>query len=91
MDLTEERGLNRNTLTSLGICALIDRTQYSAFQGLTGSGKSYLGCALATQDCRNRIRTHYVCMPDLEEEWIQVHKKPLGASKCLKNMDRSRS
>ncbi len=37
------------------------------FQGFIGSGKSYLGCALAEQACQHRMRTHYIRMPDLEE------------------------
>lgn len=84
VDLIEERGLNRNTLTSVGSCGFIGQNQNVVFQGFTGSGKSYLGCALAKQACRNRIRTHYVRMPDLEEEWVQAQDKPLGASKFLK-------
>lgn len=84
VDLVEERGLNRNTLTAIGSCAFIAQNQNVVFQGFTGSGKSYLGCALAKQACRNRIRTHYVRMPDLEEEWVQAQDKPLGASKFLK-------
>lgn len=84
VDLIEERGLNRNMLTALGSCAFIEQNQNVVFQGFTGSGKSYLGCALAKQACRNRIRTHYVRMPDLEEEWVQAQDKPLGAAKFLK-------
>ena len=70
VDLVEERGLNRNTLTAIGSCGFIEQNQNVVFQGFTGSGKSYLGCALPKQACRNRIRTHYVRMPDLEEEWV---------------------
>ncbi|MGO4384377.1 ATP-binding protein [Specibacter sp. RAF43] len=84
VDLVEERGLNLNTLTAIGSCGFIAQNQNVVFQGFTGSGKSYLGCALARQACRNRIRTHYVRMPDLEEEWVQAQDKPMGASKFLK-------
>lgn len=72
-------GLDCNTLTALGSCAFVDRQQNVVLQGFTGSGKSYLGCALAKQACRHRIRAHYVRMPDLEEAWAQAQDKPLGA------------
>lgn len=84
MDLIEERGQNRNTLTAIGSCDFIEQNQNVVFQGFTCSGKSHLGCALAKQACRNRSRTQYVRMPELEEEWVQAHDKPLGASKFLK-------
>ena len=54
------------------------------FQGFTGSGKSYLGCALAKQACQHRIRAHYIRMPDLEEAWALASDKPQGATKFLK-------
>lgn len=84
VDFIEERGLNRNTLTTLANCSFIDRHQNVVFQGFTGSGKSYLGCAVAKQACRHRIRAHYIRMPDLEEAWIQARDKPQGTTKFLK-------
>lgn len=58
--------------------------QNVVFQGFTGSGKSYLGSALAKQACTMRIRAHYIRMPDLEEAWIQAADKPQGQAKFLK-------
>ena len=55
-----------------------------SWQGFTGSGKSYLGCALAKQACQHRIRAHYIRMPDLEEAWAQAKDKPSGAAKFLR-------
>ena len=47
IDLVEQRGLNRNLLATLATCGFIERHQNVVFQGFTGSGKSYLGSALA--------------------------------------------
>jgi DNA replication protein DnaC len=69
VDLVEERGLDRAVLAHLATCSFIERQQNVVFQGFTGSGKSYLGCALAKQACTHRIRAHYIRMPDLEEAW----------------------
>jgi DNA replication protein DnaC len=82
LDLVDERGLNR--ITQLGTCSFIERQQNVVFQGFAGSGKSYLGCALAKQACQHRIRAHYVRMPDLEEAWALAKDKPQGQTKFLK-------
>ncbi|MGO1699883.1 MAG: ATP-binding protein [Micrococcaceae bacterium] len=80
----EERGLNQNVIAQLGTCSFIERQQNVVFQGFTGSGKSYLGCALAKRACQHRIRAHYIRMPDLEEAWALARDKPLGTTKFLK-------
>jgi len=59
-------------------------SQNVVFQGFTGSGKSYLGCALAKQACTHRIRAHYIRMPDLAEAWALARDKPNGSSTFLK-------
>ncbi|WP_405216917.1 ATP-binding protein [Agrococcus sp. Ld7] len=84
LDLLEERGLDRHLLAQLGSCSFVTRQQNVVFQGFTGSGKSYLGCAIAKRACEHRIRAHYIRMPDLEEAWIAAQDKPGGASKFLR-------
>lgn len=84
LDMLEERGLNRDVIAQLATCSFIDRQHNVVFQGFTGSGKSYLGSALAKQACTMRIRAHYVRMPDLEEAWIQAAERPQGQAKLLK-------
>ncbi|MDN5743049.1 MAG: ATP-binding protein [Yaniella sp.] len=84
VDLIEERGLSRTMIAELGTCSFVERRDNVVFQGFTGSGKSYLGCALAKQACQHRIRAHYIRMPDLEEAWAQAKDKPSGAAKFLR-------
>ena len=84
LDLVEQRGLDRNVITALATCSFIQRQQNVVFQGFTGSGKSYLGCALAKQACQHRIRAHYIRMPDLEEAWALARDRPQGQTKFLK-------
>ncbi|MDZ7881453.1 MAG: ATP-binding protein [Mycobacterium sp.] len=83
LDLVDERGLDRNVIAQLGTCSFVERQQNVVFQGFTGSGKSYLGCALAKQACQHRIRAHYIRMPDLEETWALARDKPQGTTKFL--------
>ncbi|TRY19407.1 ATP-binding protein [Tessaracoccus rhinocerotis] len=84
IDLLEERGLDRSLLSHLGSCQFVTRQQNVVFQGFTGSGKSYLGCALAKRGCEHRIRAHYIRMPDLEEAWTAAQEQPGGAGKFLR-------
>ncbi|WP_241727242.1 ATP-binding protein, partial [Dietzia sp. SLG310A2-38A2] len=84
VDLIEERGLDRAVIAQLATCSFIERQQNVVFQGFTGSGKSYLGCALAKQACQHRIRAHYIRMPDLEEAWALAKDRPQGQMKFLK-------
>jgi DNA replication protein DnaC len=57
---------------------------FAVFQGLTGSGKSYLGSALAKQACQNRYRSYCIRMPDLEESLAAAQDKPGGRGKWLR-------
>jgi len=84
LDLLAERGLDQGVISQLATCSFIDRQQNVVFQGFTGSGKSYLGCALAKQACQHRIRAHYIRMPDLAEAWALAKDKPQGQTKFLK-------
>ncbi len=84
VDLIEQRGLDRGLLAQLQTCSFITRQQNVVFQGFTGSGKSYLGSALAKSACQHRYRAHYIRMPDLEESWAAAKDKPGGREKWLR-------
>ena len=84
IDHAEQRGLDRGVLAQLGTCTFVQRRQNVVFQGFTGSGKSYLGSALAKSACQHRYRAHYIRMPDLEESWAAAQDKPGGREKWLR-------
>jgi len=71
-------------IAQLGTCQFIARQQNVVFQGFTGSGKSYLGSALAKQACVHRYRAHYIRMPDLEESWAAARDRAAGKEKWLR-------
>jgi hypothetical protein len=83
IDLLDERGLDRPLLSQPGTCSFVARQQNVVFQGFTGSGKSYLGCAIAKRACEHRIRAHYVRMPELEEAWVAAQDATGGSGKFL--------
>ena len=72
IDFDEKRGLNRILITELTSCGFAERGQNIILQGLTGTEKTYLACALAKEACRRRVRSHYIRIPDLEEVFNQA-------------------
>ncbi|WP_205881211.1 ATP-binding protein [Leucobacter insecticola] len=84
LDRVEERRIDRGVIAELGACGFIARHENVVFQGFTGSGKTYLGSALAKAACQHRYRAHYIRMPDLEEGWLNAIDKPGGKEKFLR-------
>ena len=82
IDFSEERNLDRVRTTELATCGYVERGSNVVLQGFTGSGKSFLACALAKEACKRRMRTCYIRIPDLEEEWRASKLRP-GASRKL--------
>ncbi len=78
----EGRGIDRNLITELSTCQFISFNRNIVFQGFTGSGKTYLACALGKQACKQRYSTRYVRLPDLlvehdEEKTLRGNAKRL--------------
>jgi DNA replication protein DnaC len=78
------RDLDRNLLNEIFSCRYIGYHQSIILQGPTGSGKTYLGCALGKQACLEQIKTRYIRLPDLLMEYgdaslVQGHQKKLLA------------
>lgn len=59
------RPLTRELVGGLGTCQFTETHKDVVVVGYTGTGKTYLACALAKQACKRRLRTLYVRMPDL--------------------------
>lgn len=65
----EGRGLNQNLLQALFSCQYVTAHQSIILQGFTGSGKTYLACALGKQACLNQIKVRYIKLADLLMEY----------------------
>ncbi|WP_165499911.1 ATP-binding protein, partial [Bifidobacterium longum] len=59
------RPRSRNQLQS---CSFIEQRLNILPAGATGSGKSWLACAIVRQACRQSYRSLYTRMPDLAEQ-----------------------
>jgi DNA replication protein DnaC len=78
------RGLDQNAILELSTCQFINRSSHVILQGFTGSGKTYLACALGKQACKQRIRTRYIRLPDILMEHDEARLVSMAKAKLLK-------
>lgn len=62
------RGLDKATLSQLSTCRWLDEQLNVIITGATGTGKTYLACALGNRACRSRFRVIYRRVPRLMDE-----------------------
>jgi DNA replication protein DnaC len=65
IDYAPERKIDRNTLSRLFTCEWITKTENVIITGSTGTGKSYLSCALGHAACVKGLRVKYANMMKL--------------------------
>lgn len=65
IDYGHNRKLNRNLVERLATCEYITEFRNIFLTGATGSGKTYLACALGMEACKHFYSTRYVRMPDM--------------------------
>lgn len=73
VDYRAGRGLERKLLASLGSGDWIRHHQNCLITGPTGSGKTWLACALGNAACRQGMSVQYVRLPRLFEELRITH------------------
>jgi len=65
IDYKAPRALDKSVMRSLGNCGWVRKHQNVIIVGPTGTGKTYLSCALAQRACREGISTYYLRTPAL--------------------------
>lgn len=73
IDFSAKRELDRPLIRQLGTCGWIGLHANVIITGATGTGKSYVACALAQQACRSGFRALYRRVPRLLEELALAH------------------
>jgi DNA replication protein DnaC len=68
VDFAKDRQLDKATVRQLATCRWVSEHQTVIITGATGTGKSYLACALAHQACRKGLRAMYRRVPRLYDE-----------------------
>jgi DNA replication protein DnaC len=68
IDYAARRELDKAVVRQLATCRWVQEHQAIVISGMTGTGKSYLACALAHQACRKGYRALYRRAPRLFDE-----------------------
>ena len=63
-----DRKLDKTEITRYATCQYIDEEHHIIIKGATGSGKTFLGCALGNAACRKFKSVRYTRMPELLDE-----------------------
>lgn len=64
-----DHGLNREVFLQLATNKYIQEPRNILLTGATGSGKSYIACALGNNACQSSFKVGYIRMPDLLTEF----------------------
>lgn len=65
IDYKASRGLSKMQVNQLASCHWINNKENVLITGPTGTGKTYLACALAHKACRMRLGARYIRLPKL--------------------------
>jgi DNA replication protein DnaC len=68
VDFSAGRGLDKAMIASLGSCDFIRQNLNLIIVGPTGVGKTFLGCAIGTEACRQRLSVSFRNVSDLLED-----------------------
>lgn len=63
-----ERNIKKESIALMADCSFIERAQNVIITGATGSGKSFLACAIGNQACLHAYRTLYFNMNRFTEQ-----------------------
>ena len=85
---SSERNLSKDQLSEISDCSFIQRAENILLTGLTGSGKSFLACAIGRQACMTGYRTEYFNMNKFIEK-IALSKIDGTFLKVISRLDKN--
>lgn len=68
IEYLEDRKLDKAQILRFATCKYLDDRHHIILKGASGSGKTFLACALGTSACRKFKRVRYIRLPELLEE-----------------------
>lgn len=87
VDFRVRRGLDKSVFLRLAGCDWIRQNQVVLIVGATGTGKTYLSCALGLAACRQGLRVRYMRLPRLFND-LGIAKADGSYSKLLVSLSR---
>ncbi len=85
IDYTTDRKLDKKIIQQLATCSFIEQKLNIVISGKTGTGKTYVSCALGNSACRHGYTVKYYRIPELLLE-IQDAKTENRYSKFMKSI-----
>ena len=73
IDFPAKRELDKSVIRQLATCRWVQEHHSIAITGMTGTGKTYIACALANAACRKGYRALYRRAPRLFDELMLAH------------------
>ena len=85
IDYKASRGLSKMQINQLALCHWINNKENVLITGPTGTGKTYLACALAHKACRMKLGARYIRLPKLFQT-IDIAKADGSYAKLLEQI-----
>ena len=82
-----DRQLDRNKVMGVSTCQFMTTNTNIVIDGFTGSGKTFLACAIGKSACKLGYRTRYIRMPDLLQLHDEAATTVTGVSKLIKKFE----
>lgn len=80
---TDNRPIKRGIIDEISSCKFVEDCRSIVLQGYTSSGKTFLGCAIGKEACRQQYRVRYVRLPELLSEYADKASLTGGRTKVL--------
>ena len=82
-----DRELDRAQIMNFATCRFVHEGHHIVIKGATGSGKTYLACAIGNAACRRDMSVRYMRLPELLDE-LQIAKDDGLFKKAVANYKR---
>lgn len=68
IEYIEDRHLDKGRMLRFATCRYVDEGRHIILKGASGTGKTYIACALGNAACRKFKKVRYIRMPELLDE-----------------------